>query len=149
MTEQERLISAYLKDEAKLYQDWYQTLSPEADSTMRQVAKMPSLAELKAMAQNWSRQWYEKNRQALKKALSSIPELARTVCEKWKRVRAFDDFAEWQLLITHVATAIAEGGVHYDQTYLYLMATVLVFNGLLDWVCEDKDWQELEPAWVM
>lgn len=136
MTDQEQLVIAYLKDEAKLYHDWYQTLSPEKDDTMRQVAKMPPLEELIIMGRNWSRQWFEKNRQALQTAIHGTS----FNCENWKRIRTKPTY-EWG---THLSPHFLDKLLEIVGIDLLSTVIVLIINGLFDWICGD-----LEPDYVM
>jgi len=66
MAVQMELIDKYLNDEVRLYQDWYHIISQEGETATRQIAKPPSLPELKEMAKRWVQKLLERNLVLLK-----------------------------------------------------------------------------------
>lgn len=88
----EAKITCYLNDENRLYQDWYKGLSETQGSQYSQeVAKIPSLQELKALSEGW----VKKNSSLLKDKLCPL------YCEKRQQL-----FGQEALLIGLIADAL-------------------------------------------
>jgi hypothetical protein len=84
--EQQALIKAYLSDETKLYQDWYQGLNPvKGDPNTVPFASLPSTSIIKQIFQKW----VEKNQAWLK----------QKICVEWGYSHKHEEFQTAEKLI--------------------------------------------------
>ena len=121
--EQQNLIKAYLSDETKRYQDWYQGLNPvQSDSNTIQFAKPPSLEAIKQRFQKW----VEKNQAWLK----------QKICIEWGYSRKHKNFQTTEtLIIAMVADGLTTALPISTATLATL--TILVTEHYLDKLCAD------------
>lgn len=138
MTPQEDKIAIYLADETKLYQDWYQQLflaHDHADSEA--IAKMPSVAEIKAMATQWWQHLYAKNRTVVRKLFCKTPlRNGESACLWWKRIQNFSHESRDLIIAIMVDLALAP---ILHPSHIEVAVTVMVTNHFLDVVCEGED----------
>lgn len=121
-TEQTALIETYLKDETKLYQDWYQSIQPKAaDPDSIPFGMSDTLEELKQRFFAWWKKSIETDAQRLQLFKDQV-------CKKWLELK---DHEKVHVLIAVVLDALS---------YLHLphsppVATILVTSGYLNHLC--------------
>jgi len=116
--EQQTLIEAYLSDETKLYQDWYQEISQaKHESYMVPYAiSPPSLEEIKQRFKNY---FLEKQKF-----------FRQEICIEWDYPRKKEEYSNIALLIAALADYFVAAGL--------ATITVLVLEGYLDRLCTDS-----------
>jgi hypothetical protein len=116
--EQQALIDAYLLDEAKLYQDWYQEISQAKHESyvVPYAISPPSLEEIKQRFKN-----YFLEKQAFFK---------QEICIEWDYPRKIKEYGKVTLLIAALADYFVAAGL--------ATITVLVLEGYLDSLCTDS-----------
>jgi len=121
--EQQALIKAYLTDETKLYQDWYQGLNPQTgDPTTIPFASLPSVGAVKQRFQNW----VEKNQGWLK----------QKICVDWGYSRKHEKFQTQEMLIIALTADGLTAALPIPTATLAAM-TILVAERHLDKMCAE------------
>jgi S1-C subfamily serine protease len=121
--EQQSLIKAYLSDESKRYQDWYQGLNPQTgDPSTIPFASLPSMGAVKQRFQKW----VEKNQAWLK----------QKICVEWGYSRKHEEFQSHEMLILSLTADGLTTALPIPTATLAAM-TILVAEHYLDNLCTE------------
>ena len=122
---QQALIDSYLKDEIKVYQDWYQAVyAPESDTDT--VAFAPSFS-LETLKKRFN-QWLEKRREMLR----------YTICDEWEYPKKKSAFANKEAMIIAISVDCLAVALALPTTNVITVGTILVVDGYLDDLCPDS-----------
>ena len=117
----EQAIKAYLSDETKRYQDWYQGLTPSGDpNTVQFSSGSSSIEGLKQRFQKW----VEKHQAWLK----------QKICIEWGYSRKHQEFQTTEMLIIALTADGLTAALPIPTATLAAM-TILVAERHLDKIC--------------
>ncbi len=123
---QQTLIDSYLRDEIKVYQDWYQEFyAPESDSDT--VAFAPSFS-LETFKKRFN-QWFEKRREMLR----------HKICDEWEYPKKKGAFENKQAIIIAISVDCLAVALSLPTTNVIMVGTILVVDGYLDKLCPDSN----------
>ena len=123
---QQALIDSYLKDEIKVYQDWYQEFyAPEHDTDTVAFAPSFSLATFKKRFN----QWFEKRREMLRSK----------VCEEWEYPKKKSAFESKEAMIVAISVDCLAVALSLPTTNVLTIGTILVVDGYLDKLCPESN----------
>jgi len=121
--DQQALIKAYLSDETKLYQDWYQGLNPvKGDPSTVKFASLPSVDAVKQRFEKW----VEKHQGWLK----------QKICVDWGYSRKHEEFQTTEMLIIALTADGLTAALPIPTATLAAM-TILVMERHLDKMCSE------------
>ena len=119
---QQALIDSYLKDDVKVYQDWYQEFyAPESDTDT--VAFAPSLSL--GMFKKRFNQWFAKRREMLR----------HKICDEWEYSKKKSRFENKEAIIIAVSIDCLAVALSLPTTNVITVGTILVVDGYLDELC--------------
>jgi len=122
---QQALIDSYLKDDVKVYQDWYQDFyAPENDTDTVAFAPSLSLATFKKRFN----QWFEKRREMLR----------HKICDEWEYSKKKSGFENKEAIIIAVSIDCLAVALSLPTTNVITVGTILVVDGYLDELCSDS-----------
>ena len=121
--DQQALIKAYLSDETKLYQDWYQGLNPQTGDPS--TVKFASLPSVDAVKQRFEK-WVEKHQGWLK----------QKICVDWGYSRKHEKFQTQEMLIIALTADGLTAALPIPTATLAAM-TILVMERHLDKMCSE------------
>jgi hypothetical protein len=122
---QQALIDSYLKDEMKLYQDWYQEFdAPESDPDTVDFASF----SVKTFKKRFN-QWFEK-RQTL---------LRQKICEEWEYPKKKSAFKNQEAFIIAISVDCLAIALSLPTTNVLAVGTILVVDGYLEKLCPDSN----------
>jgi len=111
-------IKEYLKDEEKLFIDWYNTLNqPDADTDLIPVALVPVEKIIKIFDK-----WFETNKNAIK----------LQICDEW--IHLFKGDVVNAILIAQLADLLAMVSFSISVNFI-ATASILAINGYMENIC--------------
>ena len=121
--EQQALLKAYLADETKRYQDWYQGLnSVKGDTSTVKFSSQLSVDDMKLRFQKW----VEKHQGWLK----------QKICVEWGYSRKHEEFQSTEMLIVALTADGLTTALPIPTATLAVM-TILVAERHLDKMCAE------------
>jgi hypothetical protein len=134
MTPEEK-VAMYLTDTTTLYQDWYQIVIQNEDTTLQPIATIPSPKELEAMAKQWWQKFYNDNKIPLQTLFRKTPLSNREIaCTWWYRIKG--NPSEFKELAIALAVDLTLAPLIHPM-HTVTVATLIVIGGFLDLVCDD------------
>jgi len=117
----ETQIKAYLADEAKLYQDWYTSITQTEDTQYtKEVRMIPKVSALKEMCEGWIKQ--------------ESPALKEKLCPPYCQKRLeYQDQETWLIAAMADILTVSFTGVPINSV---AVAVILVTTKRLDRFCE-------------
>ena len=115
------LVTSYLADETKLYQDWFQTMNAQNEQDIVEFAEFPSLESLKKRFEDW----FQSQQHLLK----------QKICQEWgyrEKKKTFED-REALIIAISVDCLVVIFGI--PTTNILTIGTILVINGYLERLC--------------